>query len=172
MFYSRRIGLEQGRVLPIDGGGRLTGRSGRYSVGVLGPQRIASGNVFVETGPFYGGDRTQIGYTGARVKLNPRLAIEPSISINRVTVPFGDFTARLVSSRVTYTVTPMMFVSSLVQYNSSNNSLSTNARLRWEHLPGSELFVVCNEGRDTQLAGAPYLQNRSFVVKVNRLLRS
>lgn len=62
-------------------------------------------------------------------------------------------------------------VSSLVQYNSSNTSLSTNARMRWEYLPGSELFVVYNEGRDTHSLGAPDLQNRSFVIKINRLVR-
>ncbi|MBI4264769.1 MAG: carbohydrate binding family 9 domain-containing protein, partial [Acidobacteria bacterium] len=36
LFYSRRIGLNQGTVVPIEGGGRLTGRVGRFSVGVLG----------------------------------------------------------------------------------------------------------------------------------------
>jgi hypothetical protein len=83
----------------------------------------------------------------------------------------GSFTAKLMTSRVTYTVTPLMFISGLVQYNSSSNSVSTNARLRWEYRPGSELFVVYNEGRDTQTRGIPDLHNRSFIVKVNRLLR-
>ena len=76
-----------------------------------------------------------------------------------------------MTSRITYTITPLMFVSSLVQFNSSNNSVSTNARLRWEYRPGSELFVVYNEGRATQTRGLPDLQNRSLIVKVNRLLR-
>jgi hypothetical protein len=58
-----------------------------------------------------------------------------------------------------------------VQYNSSNNAFSTNLRLRWEYLPGSELFVVLNESRHTQRGGFPHLENRSLVVKVNRLLR-
>jgi hypothetical protein len=44
-------------------------------------------------------------------------------------------------------------------------------RLRWEYLPGSELFVVYNEGRDTTLRGLPDLQNRALIVKVNRLFR-
>ena len=35
LFYSRRIGLEEGRVLPVIAGGKLTGRSGRYEIGVL-----------------------------------------------------------------------------------------------------------------------------------------
>src|SRR6185436_15858918 len=35
LFYSRRIGLNAGRPVPIAGGGRLTGRAGRYSLGLL-----------------------------------------------------------------------------------------------------------------------------------------
>ncbi len=38
LFYSRRIGLDGGRAVPIDGGGRLTGRVGRYTVGALNIQ--------------------------------------------------------------------------------------------------------------------------------------
>jgi hypothetical protein len=63
-------------------------------------------------------------------------------------------------------------VSALLQYNSSNSTLSTNVRLRWEYQAGSELFVVYNEGRDTQTPRTyPELETRSFVVKVNRLFR-
>ena len=35
MFYSRSIGLNQGRIVPIDAGGRLTGRLGAFSLGLL-----------------------------------------------------------------------------------------------------------------------------------------
>ena len=137
----------------------------------LGQQRVASGTIFGEHGSFYDGDRTAFGYSGARVKLNPHLAVEPGVSINRITLPFGSFTTKLVSSRVTYTVTAMMFVGGLLQYNSSNGSFSTNLRLRWEYRPGSELFLVYNEGRDTLQTGFPDLQTRAFIVKVNRLVR-
>jgi hypothetical protein len=64
-----------------------------------------------------------------------------------------------------------VFVSSLVQYNSSNNSLGANVRLRWEYQPGSEFFVVYNEGRHTHSTGIAELQNRALIVKLNRLLR-
>ena len=37
-FFSRRIGLEDGNLIPIRGGGRVTGRIGSYSLGVLGMQ--------------------------------------------------------------------------------------------------------------------------------------
>src|SRR3990172_13159508 len=136
----------------------------------IGQQRAISGDISVEHGPFYSGDRTAFGFTGARVKLNAHLAFEPGIQINRVTLPFGSFNTALVSTRATYAITPMMFLSGLVQYNSSNNAFGTNVRLRWEYLPGSELFVVFNENRDTQRRRFPDLQNRSFVVKLNRLL--
>jgi hypothetical protein len=35
MFFSRRIGLSDGDVVPMDVGGRVTGRAGRYTLGVL-----------------------------------------------------------------------------------------------------------------------------------------
>src|SRR5712691_5030689 len=35
LFYSRRIGLSQGRAVPIEAGGRLTGRAGRFTLGLL-----------------------------------------------------------------------------------------------------------------------------------------
>jgi hypothetical protein len=68
-------------------------------------------------------------------------------------------------------MTPLMFVSALLQYNSGTNSVSTNARLRWEYQPGSELFVVYNEERNTLARSFPGLSSRALIVKVNRLFR-
>jgi hypothetical protein len=64
-----------------------------------------------------------------------------------------------------------MFTSALVQYNTGTRSMSANWRFRWEYRPGSELFVVYNEQRDTGAVTLPELQNRAFIVKVNRLVR-
>jgi hypothetical protein len=44
-------------------------------------------------------------------------------------------------------------------------------RLRWEYQPGSELFIVFNEERDTLAPRFPRLQNRALIVKINRLFR-
>jgi hypothetical protein len=65
----------------------------------------------------------------------------------------------------------MMFVSALIQYNSGIRTVATNARLRWEYRPGSELFVVYNDERNTLEPGFPNLFTRSIIVKVNRLFR-
>ena len=150
---------------------------GGYSFGTLGvrftmgQQRRSSGILSFQQGSFFGGDKTTIGYSRGRVEISPRLAIEPSVSMNRVTLPVGSFTTNLLSSRLTYTLTPKMFVSGLVQYNSSRHSVAANVRFRWEYRPGSELFIVYNDTRDTEGLGFPDLETRSFVVKINRLFR-
>ena len=54
---------------------------------------------------------------------------------------------------------------------SSDRTFSSNLRYRWEYRPGSELFVVYTDERDTLGAGFPILRNRAFVLKINRLFR-
>ena len=103
--------------------------------------------------------------------MTPQLSVEPTYSVNWVDLVEGSFTTHLVGSRVTYTMTPLMFVSALLQYNSSNHLMAVNVRLRWEYHPGSELFVVLNEQRDTFGARFPDLANRAFIIKINRLFR-
>ena len=142
-----------------------------YASYTMGNQRRVSGTVTVQHGGFFGGTIAAVGYRRPRIELSPQFSVEPGISINRITLPVGDFTATLLTNRVTYTVTPRMFFGGLVQYNSLSSSLSANLRLRWEYQPGSELFVVYNDQRDTELRGSPLLQNRAFIVKFTRLLR-
>jgi hypothetical protein len=140
----------------------------RYS---LGQQRRVSGSVTFQRGHFYDGTITAAGYSGARVSVTDQLSIEPNISINHVELPYGSFTNQVFRARTDYGFSPRMFVSALVQYGSSDHAFSSNLRFRWEYLPGSELFVVYTDERDTLAKGFPDLRNRAFVVKVNRLVR-
>ena len=137
----------------------------------LGQQRKVSGNISAEHGTFYSGHKTAIGLSRGRTNITAQLSVEPSVSINWVDLAEGSFTTHLVASRVTYTMTPLMFVSALLQYNSGSNVVTANVRLRWEYRPGSELFVVVNEQRDTLAPRFPALANRAVVVKINRLFR-
>ena len=139
-----------------------------YSGSTLRP---LSGTAAFERGTFYNGHRTVMRVSGGRVNLSPRFSVEPSYSVNWVDLEQGSFTTQLAGSRVTYTPTPLMFLSAFLQYNSSRNTVSSNVRFRWEYRPGSELFVVYNEDRETLARGFPDLNNRAFIVKVNRLLR-
>jgi hypothetical protein len=137
----------------------------------IGRQRRLSANLQADIGTFYSGRKTTLQVAQGRLPITSQLAVEPTYSFNRVSLAEGRFTAHLLGSRVTYTMTPLMFVSALMQYNSEFNSVSTNARLRWEYQPGSELFIVYNEERNTLTRRFPSLNNRAFIVKVNRLFR-
>ncbi len=137
----------------------------------MGTQRRFSGTFSFQRGGFFSGHITAYGYRRGRIEITPQFSFEPSISVNRIDLPEGAFTATLVQTRLTYTLTPRTFFSGLLQYNSSTNTLSTNLRLRWEYQPGSELFVVYNDQRDTELRGTPFLENRAFIIKLTRLFR-
>ena len=137
----------------------------------MGLQRRVSGTWSVQAGEFYNGHLTSVGFTGARVSVVPQWSIEPSVSVNAVTLPAGDFTTTVLRTRSDYGFSPRMFASALMQYSSSDHTFSSNLRYRWEYRPGSELFVVYTDERDTLTNGFPGLRNRAFVVKVNRLLQ-
>jgi hypothetical protein len=164
----RTFTIVPGAAVPPGGYGFITGRIGY----VMGQQRKLSGALLFEKGSFYNGDRTAITFNRSRINVFPQLSVEPNVSINWIDLPTGSFTTTLVGSRITHTLTPLVFASALVQYNSNTHTVSANARLRWEYRPGSELFVVYNEERDSDATlGVPGLFNRAFIVKVNRFLR-
>ncbi len=137
----------------------------------FGQQRKVSGTMSVERGRFYSGDRTTVSVSRGRTEVSAHLSVEPTLSLNRVHLREGDFTTTVAGTRVTATMTPFMFASALIQYTSATHTLSANVRFRWEYQPGSELFVVYNDQRDTLRPGFPDLQNRAVIVKINRLFR-
>ena len=150
---------------------------GSYSFGTarvgydLGRQRWISGNVLAEHGTFFSGHKTSLGLSQGRVNVTPQVSVEPAYSINWVDLQEGSFTTHLAGSRIIYTMTPLVFTSALLQYNSGSNAMTANVRLRWEYQPGSELFVVYTEQRDTTARRFPEMTNRAFIIKINRLFR-
>jgi hypothetical protein len=137
----------------------------------LGQQRRVSGRLSVVTGTFYDGHKTEANFTSGRVALSARLSVEPGVTTNWIDLPQGSFTNRLITARGIFTPSPRMLISNLVQYNASDRTVSSSVRLRWEYVPGSELFVVYSDGRYTSDAPVPGLVNRSVAIKLTRLLR-
>ena len=166
-FVERNFRIARGVTIPV---GAYSFQNVELSYR-LGQQRKISGRLVYDRGSFFGGEKSEIRLSGGRVEMTPQITLEPSFSFNWIDLPQGTFTTQVVRTRAIYTLTPRMFFSGLVQYNSSSDSLSSNLRLRWEYQPGSELFVVYSEGRDTELRSFPGLETRAFVVKFNRLFR-
>ena len=137
----------------------------------MSASRRMSGFASATVGQFYGGTLRELAWRG-RVELSPQLSVEPQMSLNHVDTPYGIGDTNVVGARATYTLTPRMFVSALLQYQSSVKAVTNNLRFRWEYQPGSELFIVYSDARDTDNTGfAPPILNRSFVVKVTKLFR-
>jgi hypothetical protein len=166
-FLSRPFRIASGVTVPV-GGYDYASTQVAFQAG---QQRKWNGRLSLERGSFYNGRKTSVSLASGRATLSPSLSIEPTVSVNAVDLVNGSFTTTLIGSRVTYTMTPLMFTSALIQYNSDSRTVSANVRLRWEYRPGSELFVVYNEERDTGARAFPDLRNRALILKVNRLLR-
>ena len=166
-FLPRPFRIARGVTLPVGGYDFGTARVGW----TFGQQRPVFGNLSFEHGSFYNGRKTAVGLSRGRVEVTRQLSVQPSLSLNWLDLDEGKFQATVIGSKFVYTVTPLMFVGALVQYNSASDTVGLNVRLRWEYVPGSELFVVYNEQRDTLSPTFPGLENRAFVIKINRLFR-
>ena len=163
----RPFTVAPGVIIPIGGYG-FTDSTVSYG---FGQQRRASGTVSFQAGEFYDGNIRALTYSSGRIAVLKQWSVEPSFTLNAVTLPYGDFTTNIMRVRTDYGFSPRMFMSGLVQYSSADRVFSSNFRYRWEYKPGSELFVVYTDERDTRQSGYPDLKNRAFVVKVNKLLR-
>ena len=158
--------IAPGVVVPA-GGYRYDTLNASYN---LAAKRIVSGSASASYGSFYDGTRTTARYTG-RIGASPHFAIEPSLTFNWVRLPYGDFNASLIGMRFLVSPTARLGFSSLTQFNPSADTLSFSVRTRWEYSPGSDLYVVYSDGRNTAAGGIPSLQTRSFAIKATRLLR-
>jgi hypothetical protein len=153
--------------VPI-GGYRFDQVEARYE---RGPTHRVNGMFTLGTGSFYDGTRTQAGYRG-RVELTSKLGLEPGITFNWLDLQEGSFLTKLLMARVNYNPSPRKAFSALLQYNSAGNVIGANLRFRWEFKPGSDFFVVYNEGRDTTPGvRRSELSNRTIAIKLTRLLR-
>ena len=143
----------------------------------FGPQRPWQGNLGVQWGGFYSGERFSLSLGSGRIEVHPQLSIEPSFEFNWLDLPAqthsGQYNQHVARTRLTYTMTPRAYVSGLVQYSTASQTVSANFRLRWEWAPGSELFVVFTEDRNTGALGERWseLSTRALVIKMTRLFR-
>ncbi|MFN7983523.1 MAG: DUF5916 domain-containing protein [Vicinamibacterales bacterium] len=166
-FLARPFNVATGVTIPT-GGYTYSDLTASYG---FGQQRRLSGNLTYQTGQFYNGTINALSLSTGRFAIRSNWSLEPTFTINHVDLPVGRFTNAVVVGRTDYGFSPRRFMSALVQYSSSTHVLSSNFRFRWEYRPGSEMFVVYTDERDTLKPGYPDLRNRAFTVKVTRLLR-
>ena len=93
LFYSRRIGLQGGQVVPILGGGRVTGKMGQFNVGALS----------IQTDDQAGSGAESTNFTVARVKRDIlRRSTVGALFTNRSVALAGDGASRTYGADATF----------------------------------------------------------------------
>ena len=127
-----------------------------------------SAGLALNAGGFFGGDRLGLAPS---ISYRPNESFEASLSwnYNDVELPDGNFDVTLSNLRLSYSFTPKLSISALVQHNDRDRVLSTNLRFSWLQSANAGLYVVYNEIDDK--INAPGRKRQEFIIKYSRILR-
>jgi hypothetical protein len=132
------------------------------------PRHRVTGSGLLQSGTYYNGDKTTAGGT---LGLLPKdtLLVELAYTRNHIALPdVPVYVTNTLSTRVSYSFTPTLFVKGFVQYNDAQRRATLNLLLWSIYRPGSDFYVVYNQGWDTNLPGGAdaRVRNRSISVKL------
>jgi hypothetical protein len=132
------------------------------------PRRRVTGTGLLQAGSYYNGDKRSLGGT---LGLLPKdtLLVELAYARNNIRLPATpDYVTNTLSTRVSYSFTPSLFVKGFVQYNDAQKRASLNLLLWSIYRPGSDFYIVYNQGWDTNLPGGQdaRVRTRSLSVKL------
>ncbi|MCH7783039.1 carbohydrate binding family 9 domain-containing protein [candidate division KSB1 bacterium] len=113
----------------------------------LNRRRKLWGTASIETGKYFGGNRTVIA-TNTNYKFTSHFSVESSIRSTIISLPYdnGDFTTSIFSIRLLAATGRKLFGNALIQYDNVSKNFRSNIRIDWIHTPGSDLFIVFNTG--------------------------
>ena len=111
--------------------------------GTLAPKRKVSAELSYAFGGFYDGD-LQTFEGNLLIKPGPIATLQLIAERNVGTLPEGDFTQYLYSSRLELKVSPEFQISSFIQYDNESRSLGSATRARWTFHPLGDLFLAFN----------------------------
>lgn len=130
--------------------------------------RAVSGSLTVDLGGYYNGDKQS--YRGTLDLLSLRtLLVETSYTHNRISLPdTGLYTTNVVSTRVSYSFSPELYLKSYIQYNDARRLASLNVLFWFIYRPGSDLYIVYDQGWETGLSGPQSMRPRkkSLAIKM------
>ncbi len=117
----------------------------------------------------YGGTVDRVG-ASVTAAAGIHLALKAGYTFSHADLPNGGFDAHLISVRTAWTFTTRVALNALLQYNSLDKQVSANLRLNVIHRPGSDIFLVLNEERGSDIS-AWDPRNRAVRLKVTYLAR-
>ena len=160
-----------GTQLPVGGYDWTTFTAGYNS----NRTRRVIASLSADAGGYYNGDREAFR-AALTIQVGRTLLFEPNYTKNWITLPGRDsYATNTLNFRVSQSFSPDLFVKAFMQDNDERRTASFNFLLWYIYKPGSDLYVVYNEARETDLAGfAPREslygwsrpRNRSLAVKM------
>ena len=116
------------------------------------------------------GGRIRSAQTECTIAQNAHVSLRTGYTFSRVRLPAGRFDSHVGSVRFVWAFSTHLSAQILVQYNSLDRKILTNARLHFIHHPGSDLFLVWNEERGSSSSVWTF-GRRDAAVKLTYLMR-
>jgi len=110
--------------------------------------RLLSGNVELFLGDYLNGTRTD--FEGELVwRPTPLFNAATSYEVNDASLPFGDFTVHTAQLNLNFAFTPRLAWNIVGQYDNISSEFGLNSRMRYTVEPGTDMYLVFNQGVDT-----------------------
>lgn len=131
--------------LPIEPGVYTSDRYGVFfETGFQRPLRV---EIEIADGDFFGGKRFEV-VPEIEWRPNKHLFASISGSINKIELPQGEFTSRLLAARLNYAFNSRWAWLNIAQVDNFSDPLSLNSRLRYQPRADREYLLVFNQTRD------------------------
>ena len=113
--------------------------------------RRVYGSVGTDLGGYYSGDR-QSFRASVNLQVGKTLLFEPNYTHNRVSLPGRPrYSSNVLNFRVSHSFSPDFYLKGFVQYNDDRKTANFNFLWWYHYKPGSDFYVVYNQGWDTDL---------------------
>ena len=133
-----------------------------------------SGSIGGDFGGYYDGTREALR-ANLSIQAGRTLLFEPNFTHNRVTLAGSPrYTSNVLNFRVSHSFSPDFYLKGFVQYNDDRKSASVNFLWWYHYKPGSDLYVVYNQGWDVDIpltsrhipSASSRVRSRSLAVKL------
>ncbi len=133
-------------------------------------------NNMIDAGQFYDGNRISVNIEPTW-SVSTSFAFSGTYQYNYLIFPVRSqsYVTHIGRVKVLYMLNTKITFSAFVQYNSDIDAISTNFRFRYNPREGNDLYLVFNEGRNTDLyreaPPLPGVSNRNIMIKYTYTFR-
>lgn len=118
-------------------------------------------------------------YTGRRTDYDTTLDWRPSrhatlgldYDLRQIRLPEGDADVRVAGTHLNLSMNPDLSWNTRLQYDNQTEDLGLNSRVRWTYRPGSDIYLVANQGWDVEQQDAWQRLNAEWICKVGATFR-